>query len=236
MPYAFTTQIPQISSEEAKYETSVKRNRKLLKMPSYHKSPIVTVSVGSGDHQQDFLLHQDLLELNSEFFVSACHEWFMTGQKNSIELPDDTPEIFDAFARHIYNSYEPGCATIEENIEAYILSDMLIAPSFKEKLLLDIEYALGYLNLGADTVISMAEAVYAGTSSADDGLRTALARYFAAKSGKTVCMHCGMTECSHQPSPVFGAIARRMLAQCGNDQFVADVLGQYLSPPFPPRR
>ena len=205
----------------------------ILTMSSYHKSAIVTVSVGSGDHQQDFHLHQDLLEKNSEFFVSACHEWFMTGQTKSIELPDDKPEIFDAFPRHIYNDNELGCATIEENIEAYLLGEMLIAPSFKEKLYADIEYGLGWLDLGADVVIGLAEMVYARTLSADDGLRLTLATYFAAKSGKKNCTHCGLTECSHRPSPVFGVAARMMLAQCGNDEFVADVLGQYFAPYFP---
>ena len=202
-------------------------------MASYHRSSIVTVSVGSGEHQQDFHLHQDLLEKNSEFFVSACHEWFMTGQNKSIELPDDKPEIFDAFARHIYSSNEQGCTTIAGNIEAYLLGEMLIAPSFKDKLLQGIEYDLECLDLSADTIIGFAEGVYAMITSADDGLRLALARYFAAKSGKIVCMHCGTTDCPQKQNPIFGPAARMMLVQCGIQEFVADVLGQYLAPFLP---
>ena len=203
-------------------------------MTSWHSSPIITVKVGiPGENQQVFQVHSELLVNHSDFFRSALQRHFLSGQTGSVDLPDEQPQIFDAFARHVYNVHEHSCPDILQNIQAYVLGDMLLAPSFKQKILYDIRSELAFGTFTPEEVIGWADFVYGGTSTPNDELRITVARYFAAMSGKLICPQCTLTHCPHQPPPMFDADARALLVKSGLNEFIVDVLGQFLSPGVP---
>ena len=153
-------------------------------MSSYLTSPIVTVTVGTGDAQQSFSLHQDLLIQKSEFFKSALHEYFSAGKTKSVTLEDENPELFDQFAKHLYTGKIPP-TPFENQIQAYLLGEKLLATDFKSDLIFDIETSLANQpNLTVDEVISCGRLIYSGTPPGCR-VRDLLSKYFASKSGRS---------------------------------------------------
>ncbi|KAK4623949.1 hypothetical protein CLAFUW4_05315 [Fulvia fulva] len=91
------------------------------------KSEQVTIRVGSDSKQRGFAMPKDLLCARAEWFKNALKEdRFIEGSTGVIELPDDLPEVFEAFEFFLYQSQlwfeSPDKLTEEELQEELILN------------------------------------------------------------------------------------------------------------------
>ncbi|GIZ37635.1 hypothetical protein CKM354_000107800 [Cercospora kikuchii] len=64
---------------------------------------VFTVTVGTGDDAEVFLVHDFLLKQSSKFFQTALKEEWREGQDKKINLPDDEPDIFGAYVEYLFS-------------------------------------------------------------------------------------------------------------------------------------
>jgi hypothetical protein len=60
--------------------------------------------VGTGEEEEEYIVHEDLLCKSSAFFASAAKEEWKEGQEHRIPLPDDSPSIVDLYIHWVYSS------------------------------------------------------------------------------------------------------------------------------------
>jgi|SRR5271154_1848039 len=72
---------------------------------SAHGTTVVTVIVGRGDQAQPFTIHKNLLSRASSYFCSALKSNFREGCKETLELEEDCPMIFEVLYRWLYSGY-----------------------------------------------------------------------------------------------------------------------------------
>lgn len=117
---------------------------------TFHKSPIVFVTVGTGSTQQTFQVYEELLTSNSAYFKAALGSDLLEGRSKTFQLDEDDTYAFDLFVRYLYR----GCHTTVENpfsnnwnaaelyldfqIRAYLLGDKLISLGFKSMIAKDL--------------------------------------------------------------------------------------------------
>jgi hypothetical protein len=77
-------------------------------------SPIVTLVVGTEDHQQSFVVHETLLTMRSKNITLALQQGhWLEGEKRVIQLTEDEPATFFAY---LHFTYRP------ESLQAYATS------------------------------------------------------------------------------------------------------------------
>jgi hypothetical protein len=106
---------------------------------SFASSKVITVLVGSS--KTSFTLHKDLLTKNSPFFEKCLRSGFLEKQKDQVELPEDSPEVFEHFINWIYREdvIKPTDQdSLELAIQSYVFADKLCMPAFKNRLMTKI--------------------------------------------------------------------------------------------------
>jgi len=71
--------------------------------PGDHGSAISTVIVGRGDQSQTFTIHKHLLSQASPYFYGALEGNFKEGCKETLELEEDYPMIFEVLYHWLYS-------------------------------------------------------------------------------------------------------------------------------------
>ncbi|KAF2167852.1 hypothetical protein M409DRAFT_21999 [Zasmidium cellare ATCC 36951] len=64
---------------------------------------IVTIKAGTGEGQQTFSIHEDVIKENSPFFRAALDKKWKEGQARAVELPEDSPEVVAAYVDWCYS-------------------------------------------------------------------------------------------------------------------------------------
>jgi hypothetical protein len=102
----------------------------------FASSKVITVLVGKS--KASYTLHKDLLCAHSPFFETCLRSKFLERQKDQVELPEDSPEVFEHFVNWIYRedvikpSDQP---TLELAVHTYVFADKLCMPAFKNRLM-----------------------------------------------------------------------------------------------------
>ena len=83
---------------------------------------MITVKVGAGTSQVDFILHKELAARYSSFFRAATQGRWAEARTGVVDLPDDSPEISMGFQKWLYCQYfdviefdEHGCTIDPSN-------------------------------------------------------------------------------------------------------------------------
>lgn len=166
------------------------------KPPSYLRSPIVTLHIGSGDATTQLTAHQALL-LRSPFFTDAISPE-SASPKLSIDLKDDDLEATSCFLEYLYTGEyfphklptgtlqpDPSTPAIDEtgaqllkHAKVYTLADKLGLPALKtlshSKIHLITSNALAELNY--------ARYVYSHTKREDTTIRKPVASFWGQRS------------------------------------------------------
>ena len=99
---------------------------------SFHDTPMVEVVVGGTDEpERTFHIHAGVLIKNSEFFKSALHRHFPSGEQLKVRLREESVEEFSSFARWVYNRSDLNHGDYLHHAKVYVLADRLIAPALK---------------------------------------------------------------------------------------------------------
>jgi hypothetical protein len=114
----------------------------LIDMPpslGFASSKVITVLVGKS--KASYTLHKDLLCTHSPFFENCLRSNFLEKQRDQVELPEDSPEVFEHFVNWIYREdvIKPtGQTSLELAIHTYVFADKLCMPAFKNRLMSSI--------------------------------------------------------------------------------------------------
>ena len=106
---------------------------------NFASSKVITILVGPS--KTSYTLHKDLLCANSPFFEKCLKSSFLEKQKDQVELPEDSPEVFEHFVNWIYREdvFEPTDEpSVELAIHTYVFADKLCMPTFKNRLMTKI--------------------------------------------------------------------------------------------------
>ncbi|KAF2751798.1 hypothetical protein M011DRAFT_463303 [Sporormia fimetaria CBS 119925] len=163
-----------------------------VRIPSrrYSKSPTVHIVVGTGEFQQEFDIHHDLICSRSKFFKNALSGNWLESAKE-IKLPQEDRTTFALYLELLYTDLVPldepedGKSWVQNAYmalsELYVLCEKLIDPTSKRtvfKKLVNLFYSRrsdGRFELpGSETV----QILYEGTFE-DDQIRAALGLAFA---------------------------------------------------------
>src|SRR5271163_2239253 len=97
------------------------------------KNPkIITILVGPS--KASYTFHKDLLCAHSPFFENYFSSSFLEGRKDRVELPEDSPEVFENFIDWTYREdiVEPtDQPSLQLAIHTYVFADKLCMPAFK---------------------------------------------------------------------------------------------------------
>lgn len=63
--------------------------------------------MGTADKQTDFQVHEALLRSRSKFFDAALNKCWQKGQAGRLELPEDSPDVFEIYQNYLYNRTLP---------------------------------------------------------------------------------------------------------------------------------
>ncbi|KAJ9646465.1 hypothetical protein H2199_002514 [Coniosporium tulheliwenetii] len=64
---------------------------------AYDFNSLVRIKVGGGDNPKEFRAHRGVLTHSSSYFKAALSGHFKEGKDGEIDLPDDDPNVFEAF-------------------------------------------------------------------------------------------------------------------------------------------
>lgn len=104
----------------------------------------ITVVVGSGDKEQTFYCHEELVTTHSDFFAAAMRKEWVEGQDRIVRLPEYDPDYFKMFASFLYtgaiHSLADGDYDVEELKDweyqrlalAWTLGNKLICVAFQD--------------------------------------------------------------------------------------------------------
>ncbi|KAI9802826.1 MAG: hypothetical protein M1833_001425 [Piccolia ochrophora] len=196
----------------------------------YHTAPI-KVTVGKGQDARVFYVHEAHLTRTSEFFKTCLHS-HIEELTHEVPLPDDDPAAFDLFVQWLYyDDYHVSAAVPRDqgatddtyymlHVKAYTLANKIVAPIFQRRVVEKLAQVLEqYTDIDMATLLNMAEDVYEGTADdAHDEMRSILALYCASRTGQPSYPEYG------DPRRFFRHDELRMLANCEQPQFIADVL------------
>ena len=199
-----------------------------------YKSRIIPVTVGSGELEETFNVHEELLTNHSEYFQAALNSRFIEGQNKSIRLEEHDPSAFDLLVQYLYKghysipdwpdsrvSWKGKKLGLDTQIKAYLLGDKVIATAFKAHIIT----TLAKYDFPDPTGVPMPEFItaarkvyeYASVSNTAE-LKQVLVFLCAAGLGA----QCGWSKND-----------RMALAESGLSEFITDVLGEVIYP-FPP--
>jgi hypothetical protein len=106
---------------------------------NFASSKVITILVGPS--KTSYTLHKDLLFAHSPFFENCLRSNFLEKQKDQVELPEDSPEVFEHFINWIYREdvIKPtDQASLELAVHTYVFADKLCMPAFKNRLMTKI--------------------------------------------------------------------------------------------------
>ena len=106
---------------------------------NFASSKVVTILVGPA--KTPFTIHKDLLCAHSPFFEKCLKSSFLERQRDEVELPEDSPEVFEHFVNWIYREdvFEPTDETsVDLAIHTYVFADKLCMPALKNRLMTKI--------------------------------------------------------------------------------------------------
>ena len=75
--------------------------------PKYQESPLIPLTIGGGEEQRIFYIHETLLTTASEYFKTALRSSFSEGQQKTYYLPEDDPCAFRAFVQKENTASKP---------------------------------------------------------------------------------------------------------------------------------
>lgn len=109
---------------------------------------VVTVEVGKGEDETQFVAHKDLLSKHLEFFRAALGKEWKEGHDNKVHLEEENPEIFKIFQLFlysgcIYSKKDGDLSDFDESghgrdgewrrlSEAWIFGEVILSTSFKD--------------------------------------------------------------------------------------------------------
>ena len=99
---------------------------------NFKSSKIITILVGPS--KASYTFHKDLLCAHSPFFEKCLSSSFVEGRKERVELPEDSPEVFENFIDWTYREdiVEPtDQPSLQLAIHTYAFADKLRMPAFK---------------------------------------------------------------------------------------------------------
>ena len=99
---------------------------------NFASSKVITILVGPS--KASYTLHKDLLCAHSPFFERCLGTCFLERQKDQVELPEDSPEVFEHFINWVYRRdvVEPtDQPSLRLAIHTYVFADKLCMPAFK---------------------------------------------------------------------------------------------------------
>lgn len=102
----------------------------------FASSKVITILVGPS--KVSYSLHKDLLCAHSPFFENCLRSNFLEKQKDQVELPEDSAEVFEHFINWIYreDAIKPtDQSSLELAIHTYVFADKLCMPAFKNRLM-----------------------------------------------------------------------------------------------------
>ncbi|CAK1360060.1 unnamed protein product [Cercospora beticola] len=96
---------------------------------------VFTVTVGTGDDAEVFLVHDFLLKQSSKFFQTALKEEWREGQEKKVDLPEDKPEAFGVYTEWLLQGkITSGTGKPTEELTSYdvtlehlLLADLYVA-------------------------------------------------------------------------------------------------------------
>ena len=205
--------------------------------PNYQESLAIPLTIGTGEAQRVFHVHETLLRTASEYFRKALSSNFSEGQQKTCSFPEDDPYAFRAFVQYLYQgdykvvtvwpSAEGGKQQLWFLIHArcFALGNKLLAPAFKKHVLRKLVSVLKSSVLRSDfsptmeTILLMAKIVYEGTLPKDGwDMRDLLASYCASRLGSNGG-HDDNGQLSYwEPTDI------RSLAECQLGEFIGDVM------------
>ncbi|KAJ9137098.1 BTB/POZ domain-containing protein [Pleurostoma richardsiae] len=165
---------------------------------SYLTSPVVTLLVGSGDHETILTAHQSLLT-KSPYFYEACAQFADDGSPRQIELPGDDIDAVGCFLEFLYTGdyfprkvpgqrtleTDPSIPTVDESGEqllkharVYTLAEKFQIPQLKNL----ASSKIHCVNSTAKGEIAYARYVYAYTPKEDSSIRAPVANFWATRS------------------------------------------------------
>jgi BTB/POZ domain len=105
----------------------------------------VTITVGSHDCKETFIVYKEFLCYYSPFFDAAFNSSFIEGQTQTMEYPDAHPHVFGIFVQWIHTQTIGSVCYKAESafriVQLWILSDRLLVPSLQN---LAIRVLCGY--------------------------------------------------------------------------------------------
>ncbi|KAF7549334.1 hypothetical protein G7046_g8395 [Stylonectria norvegica] len=165
---------------------------------SYLMSPIVTLLVGSGDHQAFLTAHQALLT-KSPHFADACKDFVDDGSPRQIALPDYDLDAVGCFLEFLYTGEyfprklpgqrvletDPAVPSVDDSgdqllkhARVYTLAEKFDVPALKTL----SSSKIHCVNSTAKGEIAYARYVYAYTSTDDKIIRAPVASFWATRS------------------------------------------------------
>ena len=124
-----------------------------------------TVTLYIGLNKAPALVHKDILCNASKVFQTAFQSQFKEGQEQTMNLPDDDPDLFDIFIQCLYRgtySNPESEAVEDEPIRLYILAEKYQVRLLKNSII-DLYY-LAAKNHSKSPSFAMLEKAYAQTS------------------------------------------------------------------------
>ncbi len=103
---------------------------------NFASSKVISVLVGPD--KKAYTLHKDLLCAHSPFFQKCLESSFLEKKQDQVELPEDSPEVFEHFINWIYREdvIKPtDQASLELAIQTYVFADKLCMTTFKNRIM-----------------------------------------------------------------------------------------------------
>jgi hypothetical protein len=79
----------------------------MLTVFSFNRGALITVKVGGADDQKEFTIHEGVIYARSELFKRAMKGNWIEAKERVVNLPEDTPEIFEAYVNYVYTNQLP---------------------------------------------------------------------------------------------------------------------------------
>ena len=204
--------------------------------PKYEESLPIPLTIGNGQEQRVFYVHETLLTTVSHYFKIVLKSNFSEGQQKSCPFPEDDPCAFRAFVQYLYKG-EYDVETVWPSTEGgeqqswfhlhaqcFALGNKLVAPSFKKHVVCRLADVLKS-TLKSDysptmrTILLMPKTVYDGTLPKDGwDMRDLLATYCASRLGSNKDYDDKGRSICWEPTEI------RMVAESQLEEFIGDVL------------
>lgn len=206
-------------------------------IPKYQESLPIPLTIGDGEEQRIFYVHEALLRATSEYFTTALSSNFPEGQQKTCSFPEDDPYAFRAYVEYLYRgeyhvrTVWPSAEGGEQqswfllHAQCFALGNKLIALGFKKYIVCRLAFVLentalkSALSPTMETILLMAKTVYDSTVPKDGwDMRDLLAAYCASRLSPSKD-HDDKGRSTHwEPTDI------RSLAESQLEEFVGDVM------------